>query len=90
LIWFIRTWSRSGQALHEILGQINMVTEQISQMATAAEEQTATTREISNNVHLINEAVSGSSRGVQELSMAAGNLSSLAEDLKGMVAYYRI
>lgn len=82
--------AKSGEALNVILGQINEVTAQINQIATAAEEQTATTREISNNVHLINEAVSGSARGVQELSLAAGNLSTLAEDLKGMVAYYRL
>jgi methyl-accepting chemotaxis protein len=81
--------AKSGEALNVILGQINEVTAQINQIATAAEEQTATTREISNNVHLINEAVSGSARGVQELSMAAGNLSALAEDLKGMVSYYQ-
>lgn len=81
--------AKSGEALNIILDQIHEVTAQINQIATAAEEQTATTREISNNVHMINESVSGSARGVQELSMAAGNLSSLAEDLKGMVAYYR-
>ena len=82
--------AKSGEALNIIQSQINEVTAQINQIATAAEEQTATTREISNNVHMINEAVSGSARGVQELSMAAGNLSALAEDLKGMIAYYRL
>ena len=82
--------AKSGEALNVILSQINEVTAQINQIATAAEEQTATTREISNNVHMINEAVSGSARGVQELSMAAGNLSTLAEDLKQMVSYYRL
>jgi len=81
---------KSGEALGNILSQINEVTAQINQIATAAEEQTATTREISNNVHMINEAVSGSARGVQELSLAAGSLSTLAEELKEMVAYYRL
>ncbi|MDU0458015.1 MAG: methyl-accepting chemotaxis protein [Geobacteraceae bacterium] len=80
---------KSGEALGNILSQINEVTAQINQIATAAEEQTATTREISNNVHMINEAVSGSARGAQELSLAATSLSTLAEELKGMVAYYR-
>jgi methyl-accepting chemotaxis protein len=82
--------AKSGEALNVILEQINEVNAQINQIATAAEEQTATTREISNNVHLINEAVSGSARGVQEISEAAGNLSFLAEELRGMVAYYRL
>jgi methyl-accepting chemotaxis protein len=82
--------AKSGEALNVILEQINEVNAQINQIATAAEEQTATTREISNNVHMINEAVSGSARGVQELSAAAGNLSFLAEELRGMVAYYHL
>jgi methyl-accepting chemotaxis protein len=82
--------ARSGEALKEILDQINSVTAQIGQIATAAEEQTATTREISNNVHSINDAVSGSARGVQDLSAAAGNLSALAQDLNGMIGYYRL
>ncbi len=37
--------AESGRSLQEILDIINDVTEQISQIATAAEEQTATTRE---------------------------------------------
>ena len=82
--------ARSGESLNVILGQIHEVTAQINQIATAAEEQTATTREISNNVHMINEAVSGSARGVQELSLAAGNMSTLADDLRGIVTYYRL
>ena len=61
-----------------------------SALATAAEEQTATTREISNTVHRINEAVSGNARGVQEISSASGQLSNLAEELKGIVTHYSI
>jgi len=44
--------ARSGEALNEILAQVNEVTGQINQIATAAEEQTATTNEISNNMQL--------------------------------------
>ena len=82
--------AKSGEALDVILRQINEVTTQINQIATAAEEQTATTREISNNVHQINEAVSGSASGVNLLSEAAGNLTTLAENLKSMVEYFRL
>ncbi len=82
--------AKSGDALKSILNQINEVTSQINQIATAAEEQTATTREISNNVHMINDSVSGNARGVQELSVEAGKLASLAEELNSMVAYYRL
>ena len=42
--------AKSGEALREILEQINEVTMQVNQVATAAEEQTATTTEISKNI----------------------------------------
>ena len=45
--------AKSGQALQEILSQINDVATQVNQIATAAEEQTATTSEISSNIHQI-------------------------------------
>jgi methyl-accepting chemotaxis protein len=82
--------ARSGEALTIIIDKVNEVNIQISQIATAAEEQTATTREISNNVYRINEAVSGSARGVNELAIAAGSLSVLAEELKETVSGYQI
>ena len=53
----------SGRALEQILEQINAVTSQVHQVATAAEEQTATTSEISNNMQQITEVVSQASRG---------------------------
>ena len=39
---------------------------------------------------MINEAVSGNARGVQEISSASGQLSNLAEELKGIVTHYSI
>ena len=36
--------TRSGEALEDILNKINELTMQVSQIATAAEEQTATTQ----------------------------------------------
>ena len=55
--------TRSGDALEEILGQINAVNGQINQIATAAEEQTATTSEISCNMIQITQVVQQTSKG---------------------------
>jgi methyl-accepting chemotaxis protein len=49
--------ARSGQALQDILAQINDVAMQVNQIATAAEEQTATTGEISSNMMQITDVV---------------------------------
>lgn len=42
--------ARSGDALRDILNQINAVAMQVNQIATVAEEQTATTSEVSGNM----------------------------------------
>ena len=43
--------AKSGQALQEILQQVSDVAMQINQIATAAEEQTATTSKITKHQH---------------------------------------
>ena len=45
--------TRSGEALRNIQDEINALHLQVQQIATAAEEQTATTSEISSNIHRI-------------------------------------
>ena len=82
--------ARSGQALEDILEQINVVTGQVSQIATAAEEQTATTREISVNIQQISDTVQTSARGSQEISGASSLLSRLSADMQETVQRFRI
>jgi methyl-accepting chemotaxis protein len=80
----------SGRALEQILQQINDVNSQIHQVATAAEEQTATTSEISNNMQQITEVVAQTSRSAQESASAANRLSVLADDLRRIVSQFKI
>jgi len=82
--------SRSGEALQEILSRINDVTMQINQIATAAEEQTATTGDIAGNISRINDVARDSSSSARECSLAASNLSSLAEELQRQVGKFRV
>jgi methyl-accepting chemotaxis protein len=80
----------SGKALEHILDQINAVTSQIHQVATAAEEQTATTSEISNNMQQITQVVSQTARGAHESATAARQLSNLAGDLSRIVNQFKL
>jgi len=82
--------ARSGKALEEILSQIGDVTSQINQIATAAEEQTATTHEISTSMHEITQVVSSASHSSQNTAGAASQLARMAEELKLIVAQFRI
>lgn len=81
--------AKSGEALRQILEQISSVTNQVNQIAVAAEEQTATTLEINNNIQQISEVANISSRSSHEEAMAANHLSKLAENLKRMVGQFR-
>jgi hemerythrin-like metal-binding protein len=61
--------------------QIDGLSLQVSQIATAAEEQTATTSEISGNMMRITDVVSQSSASAQESAGEANHLNELAEKL---------
>ncbi len=82
--------SRSGQALEEIINQVGDLTSQINQIATAAEQQTATTNEISKSMHQITGVVSDASKSSQDTAGAANELASMAEELKQIVAQFRM
>jgi methyl-accepting chemotaxis protein len=82
--------SRSGEALKEILDQINNVVSQVNQIAVAAEQQTAITGEISSNIHQITEVVSETARGAQESATAASQLSSLAGTMQQLVDQFKL
>jgi len=80
----------SGKALEHILDQINAVTAEIHQVATAAEEQTATTSEISNNMQQITEVVSQTARGAHEAASEATKLSDISKDLQHIVSQFKL
>lgn len=82
--------SRSGEALNDILEQVNAMAAVISQIATAAEQQTATTREISQNIHQINEVMQETVNGALESATAATQLTGNAEGLERLVHQFRL
>lgn len=81
---------KSGTALQDILSQITTVTGQIGQIATAAEEQTATTHEISNNMQQITTTVEHATQHANNTAAAAQHLSGLAVELQHLVARFKL
>ncbi len=81
---------RSGEALQQILAGIKEVTMQVHQIATAAEEQTAVTGEISTNIHQITDVVQQTANGAHETAGAASNLSNLSKDLERLVRRFKL
>jgi len=82
--------AQSGHALQEILEQINDVAMQVHQIATAAEEQTATTGEISRNLQHITEVVNQTSYGAHESATVAAQLHGNAEELQRLVRQFTV
>ncbi|MBJ6800261.1 methyl-accepting chemotaxis protein [Geomonas propionica] len=82
--------AKSGAALQEILDQINAVSMQVNQIATAAEEQTATISEITGNISRISEVVQVTVQGSQDSSLAAAELANLSDDLGTLVAQFKV
>jgi methyl-accepting chemotaxis protein len=82
--------AKSGDALRDILTQVNDVAMQVNQIATAAEEQTATTSEISSNMQQITEVVRSTAQGAHESATAAAQLNGNAEELQRLVRNFRL
>jgi methyl-accepting chemotaxis protein len=84
------TSQRSGRALDEILERISEVSLQINQIATAAEEQTATTSEVSSNILQITDVMHKTARGAEESATAAAQLAEEARKLQSLVGRFRL
>jgi methyl-accepting chemotaxis protein len=82
--------AKSGDALRDILEQVNDVAMQVNQIATAAEEQTATTSEISNNMQQITQVVQDTVNGAHQSATAASQLYGNAEELQRLVRQFKL
>jgi methyl-accepting chemotaxis protein len=82
--------AKSGEALQEILNQINNVSMQVNQIATAAEEQTATIGQIAGNINEISDVVQQTARGSQDSANSASLLATLSDDLATLVGQFKI
>ena len=82
--------ARSGEALEDILNRINDLSLQISQVATAAEEQTATTSEITSNIQMITSVVNCNVDNARSTTEATGKLAQQVDELHKLVSGFRL
>jgi methyl-accepting chemotaxis protein len=81
---------RSGAALRGILQHIDALASQVQQIAVAAEQQTATTGEISSNIMQITQLVQQTSQGAQDSAEAAALLKQDAGKLQGLTLHFKL
>jgi methyl-accepting chemotaxis protein len=82
--------SKSGDALKEILAQINTVNNEINQIAVASEEQTATTDEIARNILEVSQVMQGTSENLRENAEAASKIVSLSETFQKIAKEFKL
>lgn len=82
--------SASGTALQQIVQMSEHLGDMISQIATAATQQSATTEQINANVGQISSATQESSAAAEQTAKACADLSSLAFDLQKLVGQFKL
>ncbi len=82
--------ARSGDALQTILSYVNEVAMQVSQIATAAEQQTSTTDEISRKMYHITEVIHETATGATHSARSAEQLRNSADELQAVVRQFRV
>lgn len=80
----------AGESIVQIMEQTTMTTDMINQIASAAEEQAATTTVIAKNVDRINNISSENSRELAEVSEFAKNVHDNAEELAALIRQFKV
>lgn len=87
------TVARAGQAsesLSVITGSVSTITEMNTQIASAAEEQTAVADEISQNVQQVADIAEHASSNAEDLSQTTGEMSALEQRLMAIVSQFKV
>ncbi|NLY59689.1 MAG: methyl-accepting chemotaxis protein [Gammaproteobacteria bacterium] len=82
--------SSTADALARIADSVSGIDEMTQQIASASEEQTATTREINQNIHAIHDVARQTVQSVAQSAEAGENLARLAEQLRALVLQFRV
>jgi methyl-accepting chemotaxis protein len=82
--------AKAGDALSAITGVVDSIKSMNMQIASAAEQQSATAEEINRNIVNISEVAQETASGSQQTASASDELTKLASDLQGQVAQFKI
>ena len=82
--------AKAGQALETITGVVDNIKTMNMQIASAAEQQSATAEEINRNIVNITEVAQETANGSMETATASDQLARLASDLQNQVGNFKI
>lgn len=86
----VATTNKAGEALREIIQMSEQVGDMITQIATAATEQSGATDEINRSMEQISSLVKESASGAQQSAQACQDLSSMAFELQKIVSNFKV
>jgi methyl-accepting chemotaxis protein len=82
--------AKAGVSLASITEMVYRIKDMNTQIASAAEEQSATTEEINRNVTNISEVAAETSQGATQTAVASDQLARLAANLQDLVGKFKI
>ena len=82
--------ARAGESLQEIIEASVKVVDDISQVASASEEQSSTAEQISKSVESISNVTNETASGIQQVARSAEDLNKLTDNLQVLVSQFRI
>ncbi len=80
----------AGESLKEIIKSSLKVLDEVNQIASTSEEQSAAAEQISKNIEAISNVTHESAAGIQQVAQSAGDLKKLTEDLQHLVNNFRL
>ena len=86
----VQSTNQAGEALAEIIHMSEQVGEMITQIATAAAEQSTATEQINNSMDQIANLLKESATGAQQSAQACQDLSGLAFELQKLVSNFKL
>jgi methyl-accepting chemotaxis protein len=86
----IRLADRAGSSLQSIVGISQQVTDMVSQIAAASEQQASMSQQISRNVEAITTVTGETASGTQQIARSADDLRQLAGQLQQLMATFRL
>jgi len=86
----VESTRRAGDSLQQIIQMSEQVGDMVTQIATAATQQSATTEQINNNIEQIARIASSTETGVQQTAGALQDLAGLTVNLRQLVGQFRL
>ena len=86
----VRQAAEAGTSLDEIQTAVDAITDMNTQIASAAEEQSAVAEEINRNISNISHVADSTASGAQQTSAASEELARLAEQLQTTVSQFKV